>query len=80
MTNKLYAVATDSFMSGWGEAPGRSLIALECGTREQLDRAIYKLEQRPEMKRVRVNLALPKLRAGDHLSVMTPDQNPVWFA
>lgn len=75
----VYVVATDSFMSGWGEAPGRSLIAAACETSEQVDRALARFNERPEFKRVRFNFRLPRTRAGDHLSIVTPQANPVWF-
>ncbi len=75
----IYAVATDSFMSGWGSAPGRSLVAIKCETNEELDFALAKLEAREEMKRVRINLNLPRVSSNDHLSIWTREENPVWF-
>lgn len=51
--NPVYVVATDRFMSGWGEAPGRSIVAVECHTSEEVDFAMRVMESRDEMMRVR---------------------------
>lgn len=75
----IYAVATDAFMSGWGLAQRRSIVAIECHTREELDFALTKLEGRAEMKRVRTCQRLPRLANGDHLAIYTRAENPVWF-
>lgn len=68
-----YAIATDKFMSGWGGAPGRSLFAVPCRTREDAEIAADNLRARGEMKRVRIvaawNLCRVRRRSGDHLSV-----------
>lgn len=67
---RLWAVATDKFMSGWGQAPGRSLVAYPAdlidGRRNDLLRWMQK---RGDFQRVRINLELPKLGEGDHLSI-----------
>ena len=75
----IYAVATDSFMSGWGNAQGRSLVAIACQTNEDLDFALDKLYRREEMKRVRINLNLPRVGPGDALDVWTRETHPAWF-
>ncbi len=79
MTSPVYMVATDSFMSGWGGAPGRSIVAVECHTSEEVDFAEAKLRERPEMKRVRFCYRKPRLRDGDHLKIFTRADAPFWF-
>ncbi len=64
-------VATDSFMSGWGHAPGRSLFAVPCRSWEEAKIVEDNMRHRSEMKRVRVvgKGYRPKLRDGDHYSI-----------
>ena len=71
-----YVVATDSFMSGWGQAQGSSYFAVPCKDLEQARIVEDNMEHRSEMKRVRLVLARtyrPKLRSGDHLSIRDMD-------
>ena len=68
---RYWAVATDSFMSGWGMAPNRSLVAYPI---DKLDgsqecRLFAWMRNRGDFKRVRDNLTLPRLGNGDHLSI-----------
>ena len=81
-----YVVATDSFLSGWGQAPGRSLYALAIQEGEDPQPVLRKMEDRPEMKRPRIVLnltaaGLPKVRLheGDHLSVRDSESAPSWY-
>lgn len=77
---KRYAIAVDSFMSDWGNAAGgRSLVAIECETDEEVTFALAKLRARPEMKRVRLSLDLPKAARSDHLAIMRRETHPAWF-
>ncbi len=64
-------VATDKFMSGWGNAPGRSLFAVPCRSWEEAKIVEENMRHRSEMKRVRIVGAAyrPKLRNGDHYSI-----------
>ena len=71
-----YIIATDSFMSGWGMAPNRSLFAIAIGTREERDAVESNMRAREEMKRPRFvrprkSDGMPdvRLQPGDHLSV-----------
>ena len=71
-----FLVATDSFMSGWGKAQGRSLFAIPLTSEEINDGMTYnrieeRMERRPEFKRVRFVLRdyRPRLSEGDHLSI-----------
>ena len=54
-TTPWLAIATDSFLSGWGGAAGRtSIIVYECRDEHEAKLACEALEARGEMKRVRV--------------------------
>jgi len=64
-----YIIATDSFMSGWGMAPGRSLYAIEVHSPQEADTVEANMKSRSEMKRVRFASKLPRVGARDHLSV-----------
>ena len=66
-----FVVATDSFMSGWGKAQGRSLFAVPLSNWDQADTVLANLQARSEMKRPRIVGAdyRPKLSNGDHLSI-----------
>lgn len=65
-----FIVATDSFMSGWGAAKGgKSYYAIAVDSLHESDVVEANMRSRSEMKRVRFNLALPKLGPKDHLSV-----------
>lgn len=66
-----FVVATDSFMSGWGNAPGRSLFAVPFRTWDEADIVEANMRARGDMKRVRVVGAKyrPRLYPGDHLSI-----------
>jgi hypothetical protein len=75
-----FVVATDKFMSGWGLAPGRSLYALAVTANDgQIETVTNNMSRRSEMKRVRFNLRLPKLRRGDHLSIEGPSCSPRFY-
>lgn len=66
-----WAVATDRFLSGWGQAASRSLVAYPLtglGYKQQED-ILAMMDKRQEFQRVRTNLHLPRLGAGDHLSI-----------
>ncbi len=66
----LYVIATDSFMSGWGLARGRSLYGVACETMAQAENVFRRMKARPEMKRVRITRNLPRTHKGDHLHVI----------
>lgn len=63
--------ATDSFMSGWGKAPGKSYCGWACDTWEKAKSIQDWLENRGEMKRVRQVLSgwKPAMKNGDHCHV-----------
>lgn len=66
-----FVVATDRFMSGWGQAPGRSLVAVPVTSYEDQKDVTETLERRPEMLRVRFCMKTyrPRLYQGDHLHI-----------
>jgi len=76
-----FIVATDSFMSGWGMAKGKSYFAVPVANNEQARIVEANMRRRSEMKRVRFVLAdyRPKLQAGDHLSIMELDPKARFF-
>lgn len=75
-----FVVCEDSFMSGWGKAKGgRSLYALAILDGEQEPIVTANAHARSEMKRVRFNLQLPRLRDGDHLKIVGPTAAARWY-
>jgi hypothetical protein len=75
-----FVVFTDRCLSGWGEASGgRSLYALAVtdGCQEATLRANG--EARSDMVRVRTSSRIPRLRAGDHLSIVGPKAAARWY-
>ena len=71
-----YVVALDTFMSGWGKAPGRSLFALAVDNQKEADIVIENLDNRGDMVYPRVVTELDEqgrpcivLHNGDHLSI-----------
>ena len=69
-----FIVATDTFMSGWGKAPGRSLFAIPVRTSDEWDETLRFMHGRSDMKYVREvgRDYRPRLYAGDHLSIRKP--------
>ena len=64
-------VATDSFMSGWGLAPGRSIVAVPFKDADDAATIEHRLRLRSEMKRIRMVGPdyCPRLYPGDHLHI-----------
>lgn len=75
-----YIVATDTFLSRWGQAPGRSLYAVEVSHdyAEQCT-VLENMKRRSDFKRVRFNLHLPRVRKGDDLTIATRETAPRYF-
>lgn len=76
---RLWAVATDKFKSGWGQAPRTSYVAypldLAGDNGSFQHRLLDWMEDRTDFMRVRINLKLPRLQDGDHLSIYdVPDE------
>lgn len=74
----MFVCANDSALSGWGGV-NRSLIAIRCDTDAEIAAATAWLEKRSEMKWVRLNLNLPKIKQGDNLAVWNRDTHPHIF-
>jgi len=74
-----FVVMLDQFMSGWGEAPGRSMFALMVRDCDELERVVRHAKSRGEMKRVHFTPELPSLRRGDHLAVRGPTAARAWY-
>jgi hypothetical protein len=71
-----FVVATDSFMSGWGQASRVSYVAVPLPNHGDMPHIVEaNMRARSEMKRVRFVAAdwRPRLRAGDHLSIVKMD-------
>lgn len=65
----VYVNMVDKFLSGWGKASsGRSLLSVECDSREQAEAIRKAAQDRPEMRYVTLSNAPPRLRRGDVLS------------
>lgn len=66
-----WIIATDKFMSGWGMAPGRSLVAYPYDVISLNAAAdLYQwMQERTDYIRVRTARDLPRMRDGDHLSI-----------
>ena len=64
-------VATDRFMSGWGHAPGRSLVACPVFDGDDYHTVQRVFENRTDFQRVRFCLRnyRPRLHPGDHLHI-----------
>ncbi len=75
-----FVVCTDTFLSGWGGASeGRSLYALAVDNDDEAWMVLNNARDRSDMKRVRFVKTLPKLRAGDHLSIVDRTCAARWY-
>jgi hypothetical protein len=69
---RLWAVATDRVLSGWGMAPRKSYVAYPLDKLNEQGRGSKLtdwMDDRTDFLRVRINLRLPRLQDGDHLSI-----------
>jgi len=69
-----FMVATDRFLSGWGQAPRRSIYALAITDIGQFHIVEENLKDRGDMMRVRFCKKLPRMKEGDHLSIAGPSK------
>ena len=76
-----FVVANDSFMSGWGQAPGRSIFAVPFRSWTEASIVEDNMRHRSEMKYVRVvgKAYRPRLRAGDHFSIRDMSECDRWY-
>lgn len=77
-----FVVATDSFMSGWGMAPGRSYLAVPVRSPREAMVVADNMRHRSEMRRVRTvgRDWRPRLREGDHLSIRSMEDCDRFYA
>ena len=81
-----FVVFTDSFMSGWGQAPRRSLYALAVSGPQEYRAVMAQGARRSDMKRGRLvgvkADGTPKVRLGrgDHLSITDRTEAPRWYS
>ena len=76
-----FVVFTDTFMSGWGKAPRRSIFAIPVSNPRQAETVLASGKRRTEMHRGRIVKDIRRIRlfAGDHLSIRNPDDCSRWF-
>ena len=69
-----FVVGTDRFLSGWGNAPGRSIYALPILDPNTSHVVLENMQNRSDMQRVRYVMKdyKPKLRNGDHYKIASP--------
>jgi hypothetical protein len=77
-----YVVATDAFMSGWGEAHGRSnIVILPCASQHEAVAVMGFVQRRREMRDVRItnraNLRIDTLR--NAYSLFSRATAPAWY-
>lgn len=78
-----FVVFTDSFLSGWGGAPRRSLYCLAVNNPREADTVLDNGQHRSDMKRGRIvgrdYLRTVKLYPGDHLKVTDKTHAERWY-
>jgi hypothetical protein len=74
-----YVIMVDTFMSGWGDAPGKSYYAIAVDNEEEAKAVMDNATARDEMKNIRLRKVLPRLNEGDHVSVTDKKDAPRWF-
>ena len=74
-----WVVFTDSFLSGWGEAPRRSLYALAVQDHKEAELVLANGKRRSDMKRGRITGSLPRLHNGDHLAIVDRKDAGAWY-
>ena len=69
--NSGFLVGTDKAMSGWGQAPGRSRVAVVIGDRnpQRLEDTMRDSGIRRIAYQATLNATINRLRDGDHLSI-----------
>jgi hypothetical protein len=81
-----YVVFRDSFMSGWGQAPRRSLYALAVANPKEASAVLAQGKRRSEMRDGRIidagldGLPAVQLHEGDHLSIADQSCAQRWYS
>lgn len=66
----IYVTMTDTFMSGWGPAKGKTAIyCIECDDYDQAEIVAANAELRPEMQRVKIVSNPPQETGGYQVTV-----------
>lgn len=81
-----YVVCTDTFLSGWGDAPGRSLYALAFSDAAEADALLIAARGRTDMQRPRIVSRVKangepriRLQPGDHLAIVDGATAAEWY-
>jgi len=78
-----FVLFTDTFMSGWGKAPARSLIAFAVSSEEEAGNVLRSGGNRTDMENGRIAPDLETLRLlvreGDHLSIRDKAGCQRWY-
>lgn len=79
--SKFYVTMTDSFMSGWGKAEGKTnKLVLECDSLREANIVATYADQRNEMKRVSVRKTKPKYNESNYYTqYKTKEDMPLWY-
>ena len=78
---KYYVLANDTFMSGWGEAEGKTnTLIFTASSYDEAEIVSDNAKTRSDMKRVRINSNKPSLqKSGYYYQVKTKDVAPNWY-
>jgi hypothetical protein len=76
-----YVTMTDKFMSGWGEAKGKTnKLVFICETYEQAKTVANNAENRSEMKYVNICTEKPRYDVNRYLTQFkTIEEAPTWY-
>jgi hypothetical protein len=78
-----FIACTDSFLSGWGKAPNRSLYVLAVRSPREADVVLANAIARCDMKRPRIvsgrYLSTVRLYPGDHVKVVDHRRAERWY-
>lgn len=77
---RFYVLANDSFMSGWGQAEGKTnTVILPCTDWEEAKTVEANARARSEMRRVRITGAKPTLRPHVLYSLLNREHAERWY-
>lgn len=77
---KYYVLANDPFLSGWGEAEGKTnTIILPCRDYYEAAPVQSHAQSRGDMKRVRIVSSKPRLSNGVYYSLHGPEDYHTWY-
>lgn len=69
---KYYVTMTDSFMSGWGQAAGKTnKLVIECDSREEAEVVADNARSRSEMKYVNISNRRPNYASNKYFTSWT---------